>query len=238
MNQVLKGKVAVITGAASGIGRAAALAFAAAGASVSLLTRSDSDHAALRSVLPAGSLLTAGDVSDEKTVRNLVQTTLENLAVIDVVVNNAGVLTPRAPLVDVSPADWDRSLAVNLRGPFLLMKHVLPVLRARRSGLIINVSSGAGRRAAPTWGPYAVAKSGLEALSALAAAENKDAGVTIVTVDPGGTRTKMRAAAYPDEDPDTLPTPEDVAAWLVEVAGRSGDPALNGAALSFRDARR
>ena len=238
MNQSLKGKVAVITGAASGIGRAAARAFGEAGARVSLLTRTAEDHAALRAELPAGSLMAAGDVSDEKTVRNLVHATLENLAGIDVVVNNAGVLTPRAPLTEVTPADWDRSLAVNLRGPFLMMKYALPVLRARGSGLVLNISSGAGRRPAPTWGPYGVAKAGLEALTALAAAENQDVGIAIVSIDPGGTRTKMRAAAYPEEDPETLPTPDEVAAWLVEIAARAGDPSLTGAALSFRDARR
>ncbi|MBV9080315.1 MAG: SDR family oxidoreductase [Elusimicrobia bacterium] len=222
-----------MTGAGKGIGRATALAFARAGADVIALSRTEDDLSALRAAAGNHALRTfRGDVSDDRQIHSVGDS---NLTRVSVLVNNAAVLTAKSSIQKVSTEDWDLSFAVNVRGAFLMMKAVLPGMLERRSGLIINVSSGAGRRPAPGWGPYAVSKGALEALTAQAAAELNGTGVAVVSVDPGGTRTRMRAAAYPAEDPNVLPTPEETAAFLLDIACRPDWAALNGEALSFRE---
>ena len=114
--------------------------------------------------------------------------------------------------------DWDRVIAVNLRGPFLCLRAVLPHMRVQHHGSIIHVSSGAGKRPAPSWGPYAVSKFGIEGLTALVAEEARSEGIRVNAVNPGGTRTAMRAAAYPEEDPIRLPQPEELTGIFVYLA--------------------
>jgi NAD(P)-dependent dehydrogenase (short-subunit alcohol dehydrogenase family) len=104
---------------------------------------------------------------------------------------------------------------------------------ARRSGCVINVTSGAGKRARAHGGPYAVSKFGVEGLTQTAAAEVAESGVRVNALNPGGTRTRMRAAAYPDEDPLTLPSPDDVAEFFLWMAGP--ECRANGASLDYRE---
>ena len=222
-------RVVLLTGAGKGLGRATADALAKAGANLVLVSRSRKDLIRLRRDHPTARIvLVTGDVARETTARRAVAAALHEFRRLDVLINNAGVLTPRSPLARVRVSDWDRSLAVNLRGPFLFMKHALAILVRRRSGLVINVSSGAGRRPAPMWGPYAVSKAGLESLTRLTDAETRERGVRAVTVNPGGVRTRMRAKAYPNEDPATLPAPEAVAAMIASVALGSTPIPANG----------
>lgn len=195
----LEGRVAVVTGAGRGLGKAIAEALTAEGAQVVGASRSSGT-----------------DVSQEADVARLFQETLERHRRLDLLVNDAGILTPRKPLAEVTLAEWQESLAVNLTGVFLCMREALRVMT--EGGLIINVASGVSNRTAPTWGPYAAAKWGVEGLSRLAAEEARDAGVRVVSVNPGRTRTSMRAAAYPDEDPQTVKTPEETARFFVAVA--------------------
>ncbi len=207
----LDGKVAVVTGASRGLGEALAEAFRNEGAATVGASRSS-----------------GLDVTDSAAVRRLVDGVVAEHGRLDILVNNAGVLTPRKPLVEVTDEEWHRSLAVNLTGVFHCTREALRVMLPRKSGLIINVSSGVANRAAPTWGPYAVAKWGVEGLTKLAAAEAAEAGVRVVSVNPGRTRTEMRAAAYPDEDPQTVKTPAETARFYLalaagEVAFESGD---------------
>jgi len=195
----LEGKVAVVTGSSRGLGKAVAEALTAEGAVVTGASRS-----------------TGTDISREEDVVRLFRETLERHHRLDLLVNNAGVLTPRKPLAEIPLEEWDRSLSVNLTGVFLCMREALRVMT--EGGLIINVASGVSNRAAPTWGPYAVAKWGVEGLSRLAAEEAKDSGVRIVSINPGRTRTTMRAAAYPDEDPQSVKTPQETARYVAAVA--------------------
>ncbi len=225
----------LITGAGKGIGRATALAFSKEGHRVALLIHSKNDVESLRKLFPEKTHFSVGDVSDEASVKRFVSETASNVSGPVVLVNNASVLTYKSHISDVKTEDWDHSMSVNLRGVFLMMKHVIPLLLARRSGLILNISSGVGRRAAPGWGPYAVSKAGVESLTALAAAEVAGNGVSIVSVNPGGTATRMRAAAFPHEDPATLTTPEEIARFLVSISTRMDDPALNGSVLSYNE---
>jgi NAD(P)-dependent dehydrogenase (short-subunit alcohol dehydrogenase family) len=179
----------LVTGSSRGIGKAVAEAFRATGATVIGASRSEGI-----------------DVSREEDVERL----FAGIPELDVLVNNAGILTPRKPMVDVTVKEWDETMAVNLRGVFLCTRAAL----RRACRLIINISSGAGKRGIPEWGPYAVSKWGLEGFTKIVAAE----GARIIAVNPGGTRTGMRALAYPDEDPMTLKAPEKVAEWIVALA--------------------
>ncbi|MDW8345052.1 MAG: SDR family oxidoreductase [Verrucomicrobiae bacterium] len=199
--------VAVVTGSSRGIGRAVAEWLAARGATVVRASRTE-----------------GCDVSREADVERL----FGGLERLDVLVNNAAVLTPRKALVDVTSAEWDETMAVNVRGVFLCTRAALRIMLRQRSGWIINISSGAGKRAAPMWGPYAVSKWAVEGLTKCVAAEVEGFGIKVIAVNPGGTRTAMRASAYPQEDPMTLKPPEKVAEFIWEIlSGRrrveSGD---------------
>jgi NAD(P)-dependent dehydrogenase (short-subunit alcohol dehydrogenase family) len=114
-------------------------------------------------------------------------------------------------------ADWKDVIDVNLTGAFLCAKAVVPFLKETH-GSLINISSGVGDHGRPYWGAYCVSKNGLEAMSELMAGELSEDGVRVNAVDPGKMRTEMRAAAYPDEDPDTLPTPYDITDVFVYLA--------------------
>lgn len=187
----------LVTGASRGIGKAVVEAFRAMGAHVIGTSRAD-----------------GCDVSREEDVARLFAGVKE----LDVLVNNAAILTPRKPILEVTRQEWDDTMAVNLRGVFLCTRAALKIMVPQRSGLIMNVSSGAGKRGFPEWGPYGVSKWGVEGFTKTVAAEVKDAGIRVIAVNPGGTRTGMRAAAFPDEDPMTLKTPEKLAEWIVALA--------------------
>lgn len=217
----LAGTAAIITGASRGLGRAVAERFAREGVRVSLCSRTPKDIEAVAQVIRrAGgeAIALKADVSQERDVDRLTAMTLKAFGRLDVLVNNAGILTPRAPIHQVKVTDWDATLAVNLRGPFLCIRSVLPHLLKQASGSIINVSSGAGKRHAPTWGPYAVSKFGIEGLTGAVAEETRGTGVRVNAINPGGTRTSMRAFAYPEEDPRHLQMPDDVAGIFVYLA--------------------
>ena len=193
----LDGRVVLVTGASRGIGKAVAEAFRREDATVVGASRSE-----------------GCDVSREEDVLRL----FAGISRLDVLVNNAGTLTPRKPMVEVTAQEWDETMAVNLRGVFLCTRAALKIMIPQRNGLIINVSSGAGKRAAPEWGPYAVSKWGVEGFTRSVAAEVKEFGIKVVAVNPGPTRTAMRALAYPDEDPLKLKPPEQLAAFFVALA--------------------
>ena len=217
----LRGKVAVVTGASRGIGRAVAQGYAREGAKVAMAARTGStlEEVAAHIRHSGGEVITfSGDLSREDQVAALMKKANDAFGPVEILVNNAGILIPRAPIHEVTTSDWDLSLAVNLRSVFLCMKTVLPQMIERRCGVVINLSSGAGKRAAPFWGPYAVAKCGIEGLTQLVAEEVRLYGIRVNAVNPGGVRTSMRATAYPDEDPASLPNPEDLAPFFVWLA--------------------
>ena len=207
---MLEGKVAMITGASQGLGRALALAFAREGARVVINSRSEET---IRPVaeeaqsLGAEVLALAADVSRSADGERLVSAAAERYGRIDVLVNNAGVLGPRVPIEEYPEDEWRRVIDANLTGPFLVTKAAIPHMP--EGGSIINVVSGVSVDGRAGWGAYSVSKFGVEGLTQILAAELEEQGIRAHAVDPGGMRTGMRAAAYPEEDPLTRITPEE-----------------------------
>jgi NAD(P)-dependent dehydrogenase (short-subunit alcohol dehydrogenase family) len=223
MPNQLSDRVALITGASRGLGRAIALAYAREGASLSICARGG---AALESVaaetrgLGAQVLSVVADIGSERDRERLLSLTLGRFGRIDVLVNNASSLgpTPLPLLADLDPAAMEQVIGVNLHAPFRLIRSVLGGMRLHGSGVIINVSSDAAVNGYPGWGAYSIAKAGLDALTRVWAAELEGSGVSIVSVDPGDMDTEMHRAAIPDADPASLSRPEDVAEAFCRIA--------------------
>ncbi|MFW6040095.1 MAG: SDR family NAD(P)-dependent oxidoreductase, partial [Gemmatimonadota bacterium] len=163
------------------------------------------------------------DVTRADDVDALIREVEERWGPADAVVNNASLLGERGPVRDQPIESWRRVLDVNLTGTFIVTRAALPGMRRAGRGSIVNVSSGVGNRPRADWGAYAVSKWAVEALTYNLAIEERDAGIRANVVDPGRMRTAMRRAAYPDEDPATLPEPGEstgVFLWLVSDASR------------------
>jgi NAD(P)-dependent dehydrogenase (short-subunit alcohol dehydrogenase family) len=216
---VLEGKAALITGASQGLGRALALAYAKEGASLVINSRSETS---IRPVaeevegLGAEVLAVAADVAKGEDARRLVDEAVGRFGGIDVLVNNAGLLGPRVAIEDYPEDEWRRVIDANLTGPYLVSRAAIP--RLREGASIINVVSGVSVEGRAEWGAYSVSKFGMEGLSQILAAELEGRGVRSNAVDPGGMRTGMRAAAYPEEDPQTRITPEENTAVFLYLA--------------------
>ena len=215
--------VALITGATRGIGKALAAAYVREGARVFICARNQQDVAAIVRELRYDSTDAqvdgcAGDVGKETDVRCIVDAVIERFQRIDTLVNNASLLGPRVALVEYPFRQWEEVIRVNLHGVFLLSQQVVKRMIVQRHGSIINVSSGVGRAGRARWGAYAVSKFGLEGLTQVLAEEVKEFGIRVNSVNPGPTRTEMRAEAYPEEDPLTLPTPEQITPIFVHLA--------------------
>jgi NAD(P)-dependent dehydrogenase (short-subunit alcohol dehydrogenase family) len=207
---MLEGKVAMVTGASQGLGRALALAYAKEGASIVINSRSE---VSIRPVaeevesLGAEVLALAADVSRSADVEKLVGAATQRFSRIDVLVNNAGLLGPRVAIEEYPEDEWRKVIDANLTGPFLVSKAVIPHMPG--GGSIVNVVSGVSVEGRAKWGAYSVSKFGVEGLTQILSAELKERGIRVNAVDPGGMRTEMRAAAYPEEDPMTRITPEE-----------------------------
>jgi NAD(P)-dependent dehydrogenase (short-subunit alcohol dehydrogenase family) len=207
---MMRGKVVVITGASRGLGRALVLACAKEGANLVVNSRNeDSLRPVAEEAEEAGAEVLAipADVSVETDVENLADGTIQRFGRVDVLVNNAGLLGPRVPIEEYPEDEWRRVLDANLTAPFLLSRALIPHMS--EGGSIINVTSGVSIEGRAEWGAYSVSKFGVEGLTQILAAELEDRGIRVNSVDPGGMRTEMRAAAYPDEDPATRITPEE-----------------------------
>ena len=216
---MLEGKVALITGASRGLGRALALAYAKQGAKLAMAARSEGSLKPVADEAQASGaevLAVSADVSSAADVERLVEAAVERFGRIDVLVNNAGLLGPRVKIEEYPEEEWRRVIDANLTAPFLLAKAAIPHIP--KGGSIINVVSGVSIEGRAEWGAYSVSKFGVEGLTQILAAELQDRGIRVNAVDPGGMRTEMRAAAYPEEDPQTKITPEENTAVFLYLA--------------------
>ena len=220
----LDGKTAVITGGGSGIGLAIAQAFVDAGAHVVVSGRSNSKLREAVATRPQAAkfLAHACDVADRNSVASLFGFARDQLGEIEILVNSAGINVPQRMLADLAPEDWDRMLAVIATGSFNCIREVLPAMRRRQDGLIVNISSVSGKRAGPLGGVgYNAAKFAQSALGITAGAEAAEDGVRVTNVYPGEVDTPIlaqRPSPVSDEHRARILQPEDVAAAVLMVA--------------------
>jgi NAD(P)-dependent dehydrogenase (short-subunit alcohol dehydrogenase family) len=219
----LAGRLALVTGASRGIGRAVAFALAQGGAHVLALARSADALEELDDQIKAvggSATLVPCDVTDWPALDRLAQGLTARAGRLDILVGNAGYLGPLTPLAQVDPRQWDRTLAVNVTANLRLLRALDPLLRASDAGRVVMLTSGAAHRAQmkPYWGAYAMAKSATETLVRTYAAETANVtAIRAMAVNPGPLRTRMRAQAMPGEDPATLRTPAELAPKVVEL---------------------
>ncbi len=213
----MSGKKAIITGGSKGIGRAIVERLIKEGWLVCTCSRKEEDLRRLREELgnPQSLYTKACDVGDRVSVGEFVRFCVQNMEGIDLLVNNASILGERVSIEDYPEDVWEEVIRVNINGVFYMTKYTLPYMNP--SSVIVNMSSGAGKRPAPYWGAYAVSKFGIEGFSSLLAEELKDRDIRVYAFNPGATRTQMRAKAYPYEDPMTLKPPEKVADFLMKL---------------------
>ena len=227
-----EGRVAVVTGASRGIGRAVALALAREGSHVIAVARTQGGLEELDDeIREAGATATLApfDLKDFDAIDRLGQAVYERWGRLDVLIGNAGVLGPLSPLGHVSPKAWDEVMAVNVTANWRLIRALDPLLRRSEAGRAVFLTSGAAHKLRAYWGPYAVSKAAVEALIKTYAAELAISRAKANLFNPGPIRTRMRASAVPGEDPMTLETPEAVAPFILDLA----DPGFDGNGLVF-----
>lgn len=226
----LEDRSVVVTGAGSGIGRAAALRFAAEGARV-VVADIDPERATavVQEIEAAGGTAVAviGDLAEQTVVDQVVSTAVDSFGGIDVLVNNAGIMDRMSATADVSDAEWERVLRVNLTAPFLLTRAALPHMLARGKGAIVNTASEAALRGSAAGTPYTVSKHGIVGLTRSVAVMYRNAGIRANAIAPGGTRTNLSVEAVPGAH-----GPAVVGSYLHNI-GRVADADEQAAAIVF-----
>ena len=222
MSLPLTDKIAVVTGASRGIGRASALALAKAGAHVVIVARTEGGLTELddeiRAATGQSATLVPLDVSDGDGLDGLGLALHQRFGRLDVLVHAAGILGPITPVAHIEPKHWDRVVAVNLTATYRLIRSFEPLLRASDAGRAIFLTTGRVAEPKAFWGPYGITKAGMEHMVRTWADELEQTKVRAVLLSPGPMRTLMRAEAMPGEDPETLPHPSEIGPLIVELA--------------------
>jgi NAD(P)-dependent dehydrogenase (short-subunit alcohol dehydrogenase family) len=221
-DQPLKGRIALVTGASRGIGRAVARELSRRGAHVVATARTvggleDLDDE-IRALGGTATLLPL-DLRNGDQIDKLGPTIYQRWGHLDILVGNAGLLGPLSPLPHVTADAWDTVMRVNLEANWRLIRTLDPLLQRAEGARVVFVSAAAAHGAHAYWGPYAVSKAGLEALARTYADEVARTNVRVNVIDPGATRTAMRTKAFPGEEPATVPPPEGVAAVIADMVG-------------------
>lgn len=230
-----EGKIALVTGASRGIGRAVAKAIAAEGAHVILAARRAGSLEDVDDEIRAAggtATLVKLDLTDGDKVDALGPTLYDRWGKLDVLIANAGMLGPITPLPHISNDAWETAFATNVTANWRLIRTLDPLLRHADAGRAVFVTSGAANAHHAYWGTYAVTKAALNALAKTYALEVANTTVRANLISPGPIRTEMRQQAFPGEDPMTLPTPEDIAPLFLDVA--SPECTDNGRIFDFK----
>lgn len=216
-DELLKDRIILVTGAGSGIGRAAALGFAAKGATVVLLGRTISK---LESVYDEIEALGAPEAAiyplnfegaSWPDYQQMADRLYEEFGRLDGVLHNAGILGKITPLQGYNPTLWQEVMQVNFNGPTMMLQALIPLLQESKDASVVLTSSSVGRKGRAFWGAYACSKFATEGLAQVMAEELENiSNVRVNTLNPGATRTQMRAKAYPGENPESLRTPEEI----------------------------
>jgi NAD(P)-dependent dehydrogenase (short-subunit alcohol dehydrogenase family) len=228
----LADRIAVVTGASRGVGRASALALAGAGAHVVAVARTQGGLTELddevRSLTGKAATLVPLDIADGDALDGLGLALFQRFGRIDILVHAAAILGPMTPVAHIEPKHWERALAVNLTGAYRLIRSFEPLLRASAAGRAIFLTSGRAGQPRAFWGPYGATKAGLENLVRTWADELEQTSLRVVLLDPEAMRTRLRAEAMPGEDPMTLPDPSELAPLIIElVQADLGQPRTN-----------
>ena len=224
----LEGRIALVTGASRGIGRAVALGLAKAGAHVIATARTQGGLEELDDEILAATgeraTLVPLALTNGTGVDQLGEAIFNRWGKLDILVHAAGDLGLLTPLAQLEPKTWDRAVAVNMTATWRLIRSFDPLLRAAEAGRAIFFTSGAVKKTPAFWGAYVATKAGLEALVRVYADETEHTNVRTALVNPGPMRTKMRATAMPGEDPETLPLPEVIVPLIVDLARADKEP--------------
>ena len=222
----LADKIALVTGASRGIGRAAALALATAGAHVVAVARTQGALEELddeiRTATGQSATLVPLDIAEGDGLDQLGYALHQRFGKLDVLVHAAAILGPTTPVSHVDPKHWDRVMAVNLTASYRLIRTTEPLLKAAERPRAIFLTSGVAAHPRAFFGLYGVSKAALENLVRTWADELEQTNIRAVLLSPGPMRTKMRAEAFPGEDPDTLPDPAEIGPLIVELAQAEG----------------
>jgi NAD(P)-dependent dehydrogenase (short-subunit alcohol dehydrogenase family) len=219
-NRQLAGRIALVTGASRGIGAALALRLAQAGAHVVAVARTvgglEELDDAIRTAGGSATLVPL-DLRDIAGIAGLGAALNERYRRLDVLVGNAAIPGPSSPLGHVEPRAWDDVIAINLTANWQLIRCMDPLLQLSDAGRVVFLTSGAAGNAQAYRGPYSVSKAAIDVLARTYAAETLSTRVRVNLFNPGPTRTRLRAAVMPGEDPETLPDPEAVAAQIMAL---------------------
>jgi NAD(P)-dependent dehydrogenase (short-subunit alcohol dehydrogenase family) len=232
----LKDRLALVTGASRGIGRALALALAQHGAHVVVVARTIGALEELDDEIRKDggkATLLQLDLSKGDKIDQLGPTLFQRWGKLDIFVGNAGVLGPLSPLHHVTEDAWNQVIDINLSANWRLIRTLDPLLKRSDAGRAVFLTSGAATGKYAYWGPYGVSKAGLEALVKTYAHELEDTSVRVNLVNPGPVRTGMRAKAFPGADPDTLPAPDALVPLFLELVSPECD--FSGRVINFAD---
>lgn len=217
----LKGRIALVTGASRGIGYFTALELAKAGAHVIACARTVGGLEELDDAIQAAggsATLVPFDLADMNAIDGLGASIHERWGKLDILVANAGVLGVISPVGHIEAKVFEKVMTVNVTATWRLIRSVEPLLQKSDAGRALILSSGAAHSCRPFWGAYSISKAAVEALARTWAAETQNTALRVNSINPGATRTAMRAQAVPGEDPDTLPHPSEVAAAILPLA--------------------
>jgi NAD(P)-dependent dehydrogenase (short-subunit alcohol dehydrogenase family) len=224
MAKRLAGKVAIVTGASRGIGRAISIALAQEGATIVLAARaSDTLREAAEQVIQAGGKahIVVTELTDEQSIKGLVKNTEETFGRLDVLVNNAGI-THSATLEETATEDWDRCMSVNARAPFILCREALALLRKSPAGYIINIASVVGVKGYPLQSAYTSSKHALRGMTISLSEELRDSNIRVHLLCPGGVDTEMVSNVRPDIKKEDLIGPDEIAELVLYLVTHKG----------------
>jgi NAD(P)-dependent dehydrogenase (short-subunit alcohol dehydrogenase family) len=229
MAKQLASKVAIVTGASRGIGRAISVALAQEAATVVLAARSIQKlQETADKVTEAGGKaeIVVTELTEEESIKNLVKVTSEKFSRLDILVNNAGV-THSAKLEETATEDWERCMQINARAPFILCREALPLLKKSQAGYIINIASVVGVKGYPLQSAYTSSKHALRGMTISLAEELKGSNIRVHLLCPGGVDTELVQKVRPDIKRDELMQPEEIAELILYLVTHKGNAVID-----------